>query len=73
MSLRRLLCGIFLSSLAVLLISVPAVAQEEVNPKIEIFVGYQWLHPGITVPSLSAFVLPAGQRWATFLRVRAPA
>ena len=50
MSLRRLLCGIFLSLLAVMLISTAVVAQEE-TPKAELFVGYQWLHPGATVPS----------------------
>jgi hypothetical protein len=51
MSLRRLLCGIFLSLSVGLLISTTLAAQEEATPKIEIFVGYQWLHPGITVPS----------------------
>jgi hypothetical protein len=51
MSLRRLLCGIFLSVLAVLLISANVVAQDETTPKVEIFVGYQWLHPGATVPA----------------------
>src|ERR1700674_626898 len=45
------LSAVFLSVLAVLLISVTALAQEESTPKIEIFVGYQWLHPGGTVPS----------------------
>ncbi len=50
MSLRRLLYGIFLSLLAVMLISTAVVAQEE-TPKAELFVGYQWLHPGATVPS----------------------
>ena len=51
MSLRRLLSGIFVSFLAALLLSVTLVAQEEATPKIEIFAGYQWLHPGATVPS----------------------
>ncbi len=45
------LSAVFLSVLAVLLISVAALAQEESTPKFEIFVGYQWLHPGGTVPS----------------------
>jgi len=62
MSLRRLLCGIFLNSLAVLLISAPGTAQEEATPKIEIFVGYQWLHPGINVPlPFLPPTAPAGQ------------
>lgn len=51
MSLRRSLCGIFLSLLAVVWISTAVVAQEEQTPKAELFVGYQWLHPGATVPS----------------------
>ena len=34
-----------------MLISTAAVAQEQETPKAELFVGYQWLHPGATVPS----------------------
>ena len=33
-----------------LLISATAVAQEEVTPKVDIFVGYQWLNPGDHFP-----------------------
>jgi hypothetical protein len=51
MSLRRMLSGLFLGLCAVSLVSATAVAQEEPTPKEELFVGYQWLHPGITVPS----------------------
>ena len=51
MSLRQLLSGLFLSLCAVSLISATAVAQDEPTPKVELFVGYQWLHPGITVPT----------------------
>lgn len=38
--------------LAVLLIGSPALlmAQEETPPKVDLFVGYQWLNPGGTVP-----------------------
>ncbi len=36
--------------LAVSLLSSPALAQSDSNPKYDIFVGYQWLHPGATVP-----------------------
>lgn len=50
MSLRRLLSGLFLGLCFVLLISASVVAQEEPTPKVDLFVGYQWLHPGITVP-----------------------
>lgn len=40
-----------------LLITTVAVAQGDSNPKWDLFVGYQWLHPGITVPA--AFGNPA--------------
>jgi outer membrane protein OmpA-like peptidoglycan-associated protein len=33
------------------LISSPAFAQSGSNPKWDLFVGYQWLHPGGTVPT----------------------
>ena len=50
MSLRRLLSGLFLGLCSVLLISSTVTAQEEPTPKVDLFVGYQWLHPGIKVP-----------------------
>jgi len=37
--------------LAVSLISSSAFAQSDSNPKWDLFVGYQWLHPGGTVPA----------------------
>lgn len=37
--------------LTLIFFSVGALAQEEETPKYEIFVGYQWLHPGATIPS----------------------
>lgn len=40
-----------LSILTLLLLSVSAFAQDEETPKYEIFGGYQWLHPGATVPA----------------------
>jgi hypothetical protein len=40
-----------LIALAVTLISSPAFAQSDSNPKVDVFVGYQWLHPGATVPA----------------------
>jgi hypothetical protein len=43
-------CG-FLLALAVLLLSTMTVAQEGETPKYELFTGYQWLHPGGTVPA----------------------
>jgi len=36
--------------LALLLISGSALAQSDSNPKWDLFVGYQYLHPGATVP-----------------------
>jgi outer membrane protein OmpA-like peptidoglycan-associated protein len=40
-----------LTMLALILISSPAVAQSDSNPKWDLFVGYQWLHPGGSVPT----------------------
>ncbi len=37
--------------LAITLISSSAFAQSDSNPKWDLFVGYQWLHPGGTVPT----------------------
>jgi len=46
----RLIAGL-LAVLAVSLVSSPALAQSDSNPKWDLFVGYQWLHPGGTVPA----------------------
>jgi outer membrane protein OmpA-like peptidoglycan-associated protein len=40
-----------LAVLAVSLVSSSALAQSDSNPKFDIFAGYQWLHPGGTVPA----------------------
>jgi outer membrane protein OmpA-like peptidoglycan-associated protein len=37
--------------LVTILISTSVFAQSDSNPKWDLFVGYQWLHPGITVPA----------------------
>ena len=37
--------------LAITLFSSSALAQSDSNPKWDLFVGYQWLHPGATVPA----------------------
>jgi hypothetical protein len=43
--------GVVLSALvAVFVISGSAFAQDD-NPKYDVFAGYQWLHPGATVPA----------------------
>ena len=36
---------------ATILASTPVFAQSDSNPKWDLFVGYQWLHPGINVPA----------------------
>src|SRR4030081_165881 len=36
---------------ATVLASTPVFAQTDSNPKWDLFVGYQWLHPGINVPA----------------------
>jgi hypothetical protein len=47
----RVIAGGLLLILAVLLLSTITVAQQGDTPKYEIFTGYQWLHPGGTVPA----------------------
>ena len=46
----RMLTGLLLL-LAVSILSSSALAQSDSNPKWDLFVGYQWLHPGGTVPA----------------------
>ncbi len=63
MSLRRLSWCLFLGLISSLLISATAVAQDESTPKWDLFVGYQWLHPGITVPTpFQPVNAPIGQK-----------
>src|SRR5271166_4234188 len=47
---RVLLAGVLLI-LGVVMLSAVTLAQDVETPKYDIFVGYQWLHPGGTVPS----------------------
>jgi hypothetical protein len=47
----RVLCAVLSLMLTAVLLSVVTLAQDVETPKYEIFVGYQWLHPGGTVPS----------------------
>ncbi len=47
----RVLCCSLLLMLTVVLLSAVTLAQDVETPKDEIFVGYQWLHPGGTVPA----------------------
>jgi outer membrane protein OmpA-like peptidoglycan-associated protein len=50
LSKGRVIAGL-LAVLVVSLISSPAVAQSDSKPKYDVFVGYQWLHPGGSVPT----------------------
>jgi hypothetical protein len=45
------LCLPFLGVLALCLMPAMATAQPEPTPKVDVFAGYQWLHPGVTVPA----------------------
>lgn len=47
----------------VALLSAAAMAQETETPKVDLFLGYQWLHPGGTVPSpFTPVNAPIGQK-----------
>ena len=46
---RALLASFLLSLTVLLLLSAVTLAQDVETPKYDIFVGYQWLHPGGTV------------------------
>jgi outer membrane protein OmpA-like peptidoglycan-associated protein len=48
---RLVLVSCMLLMLAVMLASSPAFAQSDSNPTWDLFVGYQWLHPGGNVPT----------------------
>jgi outer membrane protein OmpA-like peptidoglycan-associated protein len=50
LSKGRIVAGL-LAVLVVSLISIPGLAQSDSNPKYDVFVGYQWLHPGGSVPT----------------------
>ncbi len=53
MSLRKKTFGLFLSALAIgLLLSSSALAQEN-TPKVDVFTGYSWYHPGATINGLN--------------------
>jgi outer membrane protein OmpA-like peptidoglycan-associated protein len=53
-SLRGRASAGLLVALSVFLVSSPLLAQSDSNPKWDLFVGYQWLHPGGTVPGQPA-------------------
>jgi hypothetical protein len=59
----RVLCCFLLLMLTVVLLSAVTLAQDVETPKDEVFVGYQWLHPGGTVPSpFGNFNAPTGMK-----------
>src|SRR5258707_15414853 len=47
---KRALSGILLSLVLVIVVA-GAQAQDQPTPKADVFVGYQWLNPGATVPA----------------------
>ncbi|HZZ16027.1 MAG TPA: OmpA family protein [Candidatus Sulfotelmatobacter sp.] len=50
-ALSTVFATLMLLSISLSVFSSPASAQSDSNPKWDLFVGYQWLHPGGTVPS----------------------
>ena len=48
---RRSRCGLLFALLSVVLVSAIAFAQDQPVPKVDVFTGYEWLHPGGSVPS----------------------
>lgn len=51
MTVRKIRTPFALAFVALMVFSVSAFAQTDSNPKWDLFVGYQWLHPGATVPA----------------------
>ncbi len=47
---NRLLTAAFSAIFLVTMMSISALAQSDSNPKWDVFAGYQWQHPGATVP-----------------------
>ena len=47
----RVMCTGLSVMLATFLLSAAVLAQQEATPKVDVFVGYQWLHPGGSVPA----------------------
>jgi hypothetical protein len=59
----RVLLASFLLMLTVVFLSALTLAQDVETPKYEIFAGYQWLHPGGTVPvPFTNYNNPAGMK-----------
>src|SRR5258708_26626640 len=51
LGIRSVLLAVFLLVFAVFLSPATSLAQDQDVPKIDLFTGYQWLHPGGTVPT----------------------
>jgi hypothetical protein len=63
LSSMRVLCCSLLLMLTVFLLSAVTLAQDVETPKDEVFIGYQWLHPGGTVPTpFGNFNAPTGMK-----------
>jgi hypothetical protein len=50
LSPRRFLSLACLGALSLSLFAAVSFAQDQPTPKVEVFTGYEWYHPGITVP-----------------------
>jgi len=48
----------YLLMFILVVVSGAALAQDEEAPKVDVFVGYQWLNPGITVPTSATSPVP---------------
>ena len=48
----------YLLMFILVVVSGAALAQDEEAPKVDVFVGYQWLNPGVTVPTSATSPVP---------------
>ena len=60
---RALFAAVLSVSAAMIAFSTSASAQSDTVPKYDVYLGYQWTHPGATVPAarLPAAVMPVTQ------------
>ena len=48
---RAIFAAVLSVSAAMIVFSTSASAQSDTVPKYDIYLGYQWMHPGATVPA----------------------
>src|ERR1700733_7685171 len=51
LGIRSVLFAVFALILAVLSFPAASHAQDQEVPKVDVFAGYQWIHPGANVPT----------------------